>query len=651
MNVSSARSIVPFAFVAAALLATAVTSAGAKAQQITIAEQLYPGAVEGDRGPLLKRLVDDLTGEPLAGAEVFLIAESKTPIGGEFWWTHRGTSDADGFVRIDRPNGDRDWHILAVRHPRCGTATVEKDGEAVVRLGRGLDVPVRIVDWTGRPAPGALVGFCGSCGHGPDLVWANADADGTAVLRGIDVHQNFGDLYVQHPGLGLYYRNIDWRPGDPPFEVRCGYGPVQTGRVLDHTGKPVANAFVGRGNCHRGPWGRTGADGTFTILGGSANDWPDCVVLPGGRSIYFPRKGGVGVTLRLPDLADPKAYQGPAEVDPASAPPPPAIRRIQVVVDDAPAAVRELRAWWPGRPEDLRDEIDEGLAVPDGVPFQLTVAVGENKERQFRDVFVEAAPAGDAPLRVRWLPDPCVTGQCVDASGRGCAARVRWWGDAGNGVATDDDGHFELAASQEFVAEDWRVLELRASAHAVWILRHVRIGGPGSPPVAIGRIDVATPPLRVVAASGPLPPLTRVGFARAGWFRPGRLGVAPDVAPLTADGGWFGGELRTGDTVVVERDGHLPFRTVLAGAGPWRIEVPEAAIELDVVGADAQPLTATVVLADVDASVRDGRCSLHGLRPGRHRLYVSAPGHRSAIVDAEAVVGAPTTIRVPLVPR
>ncbi|MFN7671795.1 MAG: hypothetical protein ACK5S5_15230, partial [Planctomycetota bacterium] len=124
MNVSSARSIVPFAFVAAALLATAVTSAGAKAQQIKIAEQLYPGAVEGDRGPLLKRLVDDLTGEPLAGAEVFLIAESNTPIGGEFWWTHRGTSDADGFVRIDRPNGDRDWHILAVRHPRCGTATV-----------------------------------------------------------------------------------------------------------------------------------------------------------------------------------------------------------------------------------------------------------------------------------------------------------------------------------------------------------------------------------------------------------------------------------------------------------------------------------------------------------------------------------------------
>ena len=99
--------------------------------------------------------------------------------------------------------------------------------------------------------------------------------------------------------------------------------------------------------------------------------------------------------------------------------------------------------------------------------------------------------------------------------------------------------------------------------------------------------------------------------------------------------------------VVVEREGFVPFRTVLAGAGPWRVEVPEVAIELEVVGADAQPLTATVVLADVEASVRDGRCVLRGLQPGRHRLYVSAPGHRSAIVDVDAVA-AGASERAPL---
>ena len=132
MNMSSARSIVPFA--CAALLATV---AAATAQQITIADKLYPGAVEGDRGPLLKRLVDDLTGEPLVGAEVFLIAESKTPIAGEFWWTHRGTSDADGFVRIDRPKGNRDWHIAVVKHPQTGVAVSRLADAQVARVGRG----------------------------------------------------------------------------------------------------------------------------------------------------------------------------------------------------------------------------------------------------------------------------------------------------------------------------------------------------------------------------------------------------------------------------------------------------------------------------------------------------------------------------------
>ncbi|MFO0313186.1 MAG: hypothetical protein ACK539_08165 [Planctomycetota bacterium] len=146
---SSARSIVPFA--CAALLATV---AAATAQQITIADKLYPGAVEGDRGPLLKRLVDDLTGEPLAGAEVFLIAESKTPIGGEFWWTHRGAADPDGFVRIDRPKGNRDWHIAVVKHPRTGVAVSRLADAQVVRVGRGQDVPVQVVDWLGRPAGG-----------------------------------------------------------------------------------------------------------------------------------------------------------------------------------------------------------------------------------------------------------------------------------------------------------------------------------------------------------------------------------------------------------------------------------------------------------------------------------------------------------------
>ena len=43
----------------------------------------------------LTRLVDDLSGQPIAGAEVFLVAESKTPLAGEFdetaQWTYPTT--------------------------------------------------------------------------------------------------------------------------------------------------------------------------------------------------------------------------------------------------------------------------------------------------------------------------------------------------------------------------------------------------------------------------------------------------------------------------------------------------------------------------------------------------------------------------------
>ncbi|MBM3962365.1 MAG: hypothetical protein FJ306_10750, partial [Planctomycetes bacterium] len=56
---------------------------------VQITDRLFPGAVAGDGGPFLTRLVDNFTGEAVAGAEVFLVGESVHPIAGEFWFTHR----------------------------------------------------------------------------------------------------------------------------------------------------------------------------------------------------------------------------------------------------------------------------------------------------------------------------------------------------------------------------------------------------------------------------------------------------------------------------------------------------------------------------------------------------------------------------------
>lgn len=612
-------------------LAAALSLAGAvPAQQVTLADQLYPGAVAGDRGPLLARLVDDLTGEPLAAAEVFLIAESKTPLAGEFWWTHRGTSDADGFVRIDRPKGNRDWHITVVKHPRTGLAVVRITNGRVARIGRGQDVPLRIVDWLGRPAGGAKVGFCGYCGHTPDIVNATADAAGLAVLRGIDAHQGIADLYVQHPDLHIYYGPVDWRPGDPPALVQCAHGPTQRGRVVDHRGEPVAGAMVCGGGLHRGPWAKTGADGSFTILGAEPDDTPHKVVLPNGREITFEAPIGVEVVLQLPDLADPNAYDGTCSPSRETAPPlpVPAVQHRRVVVQGAPAGPVLLSAWFPGCTEDSTQEVEGDVLVPVRGPFVVRVHADEGGARAEREFPFPDGATGDGPLRVQWLPAPRVRGVLVDRDGKPIAGRVCFEEDVLCDVGPD--GRFERSVADA----GWCILGVRAAESEAWRQYHVRVGGPGSGDVDLGPLPVVGPArLVVVDGSGVAPTGAKVGFVRAGWFEAGE----PDWWPLQPDGGWHGAELREGDAIVVERDGCVTFRTVLAGAGPWRIELPDALAVLEVVDDQGQALEATVVVGDHwhEQAPERGRVSLRGLRPGRQRVFVGAPGRRSAIVDIE----------------
>lgn len=626
-------------------LAAALSLVGAvPAQQVTLADQLYPGAVAGDRGPLLTRLVDDLSGEPLDGAEVFLVAESKTPLAGEFWWTHRGTSDGDGFVRIDRPKGDRDWHIAVVKHPKAGVAVVPLTNGRVARVGRGQDVPLQIVDWLGRPAGGAKIGFCGYCGHSPDIANATADAAGLAVVRGIDVHQGIADFYVQHPGLHIFYDTVDWRPGDPPAAVKCGYGPTQRGRVLDHRGEPVAGAMVCGGGLHRGPWGKTGPDGSFTILGAEPDETPFKVVTANGREITFEAPLGVDVVLQLPDLADPDAFDGTCSPSRETAPavPAPAVQHRQVVVTGAPAGPVLLSAWFPGCTEDSTQEAERDVLVPVRGPFVVRVhATEDGKEAQREFPFADGAN-GEGPLRVQWLPSPRVRGVLVDGDGKPCAGRVRVGGEDGEGLEVGADGRFELVRDEA----GWCSVVVRAADSQDWRCRHVRVGEPGSGDVDLGSVPVAGPARLFVAyGSGVVPEGAKVGLVRAGWFEAGE----PEWWPLQQDGGWHGAELREGDAIVVERDGCVTFRSVLAGAGPWRIELPKGLLELRVVDERGQSVAATVVVGDHWQEGSGGRLLLRGLRPGPQRLFVGSVGKRSAQVDVVVDVAPqdPLTIVLP----
>jgi len=281
--------------------------AGLAAQEpkITLTREIYPTDTEywiGDERWLTARVVDAFTRAPLPGAEMLLVAESNHPLRGEFWFQMRAVADADGFVRIRADQaapGFQPWNWVLVRADGHGGAMAfQMHDDVVVALAPAETVPVRLVDWLDRPVADALVGLCAGCGHTPDLAHARTDANGVAVLQGVDFHSGIRELYVEHPDLHLGYDEFDWFPGEPPIQFRVMPGVKSVGVVVDPAGKPIAGAYVGSPEVHRGPWTRTAADGSFRLYGAEQAD--DLFVHHGAQRVIFGRPAQQPFRLQLP---------------------------------------------------------------------------------------------------------------------------------------------------------------------------------------------------------------------------------------------------------------------------------------------------------------------------------------------------------------
>src|SRR5262245_20400783 len=142
------------------------------------------------------RVLDEATGEGIAGARIDNWTESDTPHA-EPWEDLRAgswTTDRDGWALVPAFDRAAWWFVQAPGYgPRAEMAFEDRR-----LLGRGVDFPIEVRDWRDRPVPGAVVEALLGCGHTPNVRVATAGPDGRLTFPCIDpTHAT--DLWVRTP--------------------------------------------------------------------------------------------------------------------------------------------------------------------------------------------------------------------------------------------------------------------------------------------------------------------------------------------------------------------------------------------------------------------------------------------------------------------
>lgn len=622
----------------------------------------HPLGVEKDRGTqqwLCARVVDGLTGRPIAAAELFLVAESRNPIRGEFSWAMRSTSDDDGILRmrVDELAPDyAPWSWIVVRAdgyvPRMSMTTFE---DPIVRLSPAMTVPVEILDWRDRPVADALVGFCGGCGHTPDLVHARTDANGIAQLPGLDAVSGIEDIYIEHPDLGLSSDAGSWVPGQWPMRIRPPRGTTAVGVLLDEKGHGIAGAYVGEKQCHRGPWVQTAKDGSFELCGASRRD--DLWVNAKGRQFVFDRPLQQPYRLQLPTAPEdleslpqdyveavdlPDGQRMPRSEAKHAVMPRTSTHFVTLRVANLPADGNvSLRTRHTSIK--VSDAVRAGsqIALPDE-PFAIAIEDGAYRLRVFSYEASDAARLAGGVLRLKFFDATRIEGQVKNAAGKPLAVRLalvhRYYQ-----PRSDEDPHWQDsrgAISMTTPQEGLRMLLVQDQSH------HHRMR---MIPVMLPRqgddlvVDVGTivlrkqPQIRVVRPDGEPLREGSIELIRAGWHdteRGSKYAVVGDGLCTLPD-------LRQGDTLLIRSSPStipansnpklidLPSRFVLQGHGPWLLQQHGGKLLIDANTIGTAKYIA-VTIGDRLLKLR-GPSLLRGLAPGNHKLFVTAAGHRTAI--------------------
>ncbi len=254
-------------------------------ESVVEVDAAFPGAgpvdADGEEEIWPVQIVDAFDGRAIAGALVQVPWHTwRGVVAAERHFQCVGRADPEGWVRLP-------WAALGGAHeysfadaPGYSAYEYCGPGEDQCELRRGVDVPIRVVDYLGRSVPDARVELVLGCAHVPPQRVGITDAEGVAVLPDIDPtrHEDFL-VWAEGCHCGAYDLRGTWREGSPPVVIDVVPGLTLRGRVLDAGGKPVRGALVGAVQGDRElacPWDRTGADGRFELLGLSPHAELEC---------------------------------------------------------------------------------------------------------------------------------------------------------------------------------------------------------------------------------------------------------------------------------------------------------------------------------------------------------------------------------------
>lgn len=652
---------------AASLALALAASAVAQAPSVQFSKLVYPPdnfeEVDGKK-TLCFRAVDGMTGAALPQAELFLIEESNHPVRGEFFFQSRLTPDADGFFRIALdPNlqRGRTWHWLMVRAPGFGQRMGMDALDDVTVLAPSVDVPVQVFDAFGQPVADCLVGFCSGCGHTPDLVSARTDQNGLCTLRGIDTSQGIRDYYLEHQDLGLFYEQCDWFPGEPPMRIEEKFAISLRGTVVDADGKPIANAHVGYKDVHRGPWTRTGNDGSFLLCG--IEDRPtELWVHVGDRELLIDLDAQTPVQLKVPpapaepvngtelvNLPDGVKSREDAdnELPPFPDPSWPAVPVRMVHADENCTVDLVTRT----RRADVSELLARGEPVPlPDEPFAFVVN-NLGRTRIFPQDRAEALAT--RVVHLPWYQPTRIEGRVIDDEGKPLEARLLLLAPSQAMAprlddvedAVDTAGAIQLQTHREGLALLAVISQDRE--HTTRIVPVLLPPRGDDAFVDVGAITLpAKPQYCIRDANGNPIEYMHVALLRRGFVDMERLGQPFHQVPLLSDGHVPMLDLQDGDVLHVTPnetqpevvDGQnvhtVPARLRVQGHGPWNFTMPNGQVKVNVRCADDESKAVTMYWSDQDLTLYEPTL-FRGLVPGRHRCIFAAEGHQAAIVDVD----------------